>query len=82
MSDFEIVDPRFGRYVLGNAPVEGIATGFRWTEGSVWFGDAGCLLFSDIPNNRIMRWIDGVGLSVYREPSNFSNGHTRDREGG
>ena len=78
MSDFEIVDPRFASYVLGNAPVERVATGFRWVEGPVWFADAGCLLFSDIPNNRIMRWIEGVGVSVYREPSNFSNGQTRD----
>ena len=81
MSDFEIVEPRFGTYVLGNAPVECVASGFRWVEGPVWFGDAGCLLFSDIPNNRIMRWIDGSGISVYRAPSNFSNGHTRDRDG-
>ncbi|MGI9434081.1 MAG: SMP-30/gluconolactonase/LRE family protein [Geminicoccaceae bacterium] len=81
MNDFEIIDPRFASYVMGNASVEKIATGFRWVEGPVWFGDAGCLLFSDIPNNRIMRWIDGVGISVYREPSNFSNGHTRDLEG-
>lgn len=81
MTDVEIIDPRFGSYVMGNAPVEKIASGFRWVEGPVWFGDAGCLLFSDIPNNRIVRWIDGVGTSVYREPSNFSNGHTRDHEG-
>lgn len=81
MDDFSIIDPRFGSYVMGNAPVEKIATGFRWVEGPVWIGDAGCLLFSDIPNNRIMRWIDGIGVSVYREPSNFSNGHTRDRQG-
>lgn len=66
---------------MGNASVEKIASGFRWVEGPVWFGDAGCLLFSDIPNNRIMRWIDGVGISVYRDPSNFSNGHTRDHQG-
>ena len=81
MSHFETLDPRFGRFVLGNAPVERLATGFRWVEGPVWFADAGCLLFSDIPNNRIMRWIDGVGVSVYRQPSGFANGHTRDREG-
>ncbi|MEM7022865.1 MAG: SMP-30/gluconolactonase/LRE family protein [Pseudomonadota bacterium] len=81
MSEFDIIDPRFRSFVMGNAPVERIATGFRWVEGPVWFGDAGCLLFSDIPNNRIMRWIDGSGITVYREPSNFSNGHTRDREG-
>ncbi|HUO21741.1 MAG TPA: SMP-30/gluconolactonase/LRE family protein [Caulobacteraceae bacterium] len=80
-SDFEIIDPRFGSYVLHNAPVERLATGFRWTEGPVWFADAGALLFSDIPNNRIMRWIEGVGVSVFRQPSDFANGHTRDRQG-
>ena len=81
MSDFEVVDKRFARYILPNAGLERIAEGCRWTEGPVWFGDAGCLLFSDIPNNRILRWIEGVGVSVYRQPSHFSNGHTRDREG-
>jgi gluconolactonase len=81
MDNVEIVDSRFASYVMGNAPLEKLATGFRWVEGPVWFGDAGCLLFSDIPNNRIMRWIDGLGVSVYREPSNFSNGHTRDLQG-
>ena len=81
MSDFEIIDPAFGAYVLGNAPVKQLATGFDWVEGPVWFGDANCLLFSDIPNNRILRWTPGVGVSTYREPSNFANGHTRDRLG-
>ncbi len=81
MSDYEIVHKRFNRYVLHNARLERIAEGFRWTEGPVWFGDAGCLLFSDIPNNRIMRWIEGVGTSVYRQPSQFANGGTRDQQG-
>ena len=81
MRDFEILDPRFGRYVLANARLERIAEGCRWTEGPVWFGDAGCLLFSDIPNNRILRWIEGEGISVYRQPSQYSNGHTRDQQG-
>ena len=81
MSFFEIIDPAFGAYVLGNAPVKQLATGFDWVEGPVWFGDAGCLLFSDIPNNKIMRWTPGQGISVYREPSNYSNGHTRDLQG-
>ncbi|MFH5776831.1 SMP-30/gluconolactonase/LRE family protein [Paracoccus sp. NGMCC 1.201697] len=81
MSDFQIIDQRFGKYVMGNAPVERLATGFRWVEGPVWFGDAGHLLFSDIPNDRIMRWSDSSGLSVYRQPAGFTNGHTRDREG-
>ena len=80
MSDFEIFDDRFARFVLGNAPVKRLATGFDWVEGPVWFGDMGCLLFSDIPNNRIMRW-SVEGVSVFREPSNYANGHTRDRQG-
>lgn len=81
MSFYETIDPRFGRYVLGNAPVKQVATGFDWVEGPVWFGDAGCLLFSDIPNNRILRWTPGGGISTYRAPSNYANGHTRDRQG-
>lgn len=81
MSFFEVVDPKFGSYVLGNAPVKQLATGFDWAEGPVWMGDANCLLFSDIPNNRIMRWSPDTGLSIYREPSNYSNGHTRDQQG-
>ena len=80
MSCFEVNDPRFGGFVMGNAPVKRIATGFDWVEGPVWFGDAGCLLFSDIPNNRILRWTP-EGVTTYRAPSNYSNGHTRDREG-
>lgn len=81
MSFFEIIDPVFGTYVLGNAPVKQIVTGFDWVEGPVWFGDANCLLFTDIPNNRIMRWSPAEGISTYREPSNFANGQTRDRQG-
>ncbi|MEO1539946.1 MAG: SMP-30/gluconolactonase/LRE family protein [Pseudomonadota bacterium] len=81
MTFFEAHDPVFETYVLGNAPVKQIATGFDWVEGPVWFGDANCLLFSDIPNNRIMRWTPELGVSVYRTPSNFANGHTRDLQG-
>lgn len=80
MSFFEVIDPLFATYVLGNAPVKRLATGFDWTEGPVWFGDAGCLLFSDIPNNRIVRWSED-GFTTYRQPSNYANGHTRDRQG-
>lgn len=81
MSFFEAADSRFSTYVLGNAPVKQLATGFDWVEGPVWFGDANCLLFSDIPNNKIMRWSPDDGISTYREPSNYSNGHTRDLQG-
>ena len=81
MSFLQVIDPVFGSYVMGNAPVKQLATGFDWVEGPVWFGDAGCLLFSDIPNNRIMRWTPEGGTSTYRAPSNYSNGHTRDLQG-
>jgi gluconolactonase len=76
------LDPRFERYRIGSAAVERIATGYRWTEGPVWFGDHGCLLWSDIPNNRMMRWDERTGVvSVFRSPSNFANGHIRDGSG-
>ena len=81
MAFFEAVEPIFETYVIANAPVKQIASGFDWVEGPVWFGDAGCLLFSDIPNNRILRWIPDEGVSTFRYPSNHSNGHTRDRSG-
>ena len=81
MAFFQVIDPVFGQYVMGNAPVKQLATGFDWVEGPVWFGDAGCLLFSDIPNNRILRWTPETGISTYRAPSNYANGHTRDLQG-
>ena len=81
MSFYEAIDPQFTRFVMFNAPVKKLATGFDWAEGPVWFGDANCLLFSDIPNNRIMRWRPDGEVSIYREPSNYTNGHTRDHQG-
>jgi len=78
----EIVDPRFAKYRVGNAAVERLWTGARWAEGPVWFGEGRYLLFSDIPNNRMMRWLEETGeVSVFRSPSNYRNGNTRDREG-
>ncbi len=73
--------PEFARFILHNAALERLLGGCRWTEGPVWFGDAGCLLFSDIPNNRMLRWSESGGVGVYRDPSEFANGGTRDREG-
>jgi gluconolactonase len=79
---FQIVDPSFAKYRIGNAGVERLTTGYRWAEGPVWFGDARCLLWSDIPNNRIMRWDEETGdVTVFRKPSNYANGNTRDRQG-
>ena len=81
MDGFEIIDPRFRRFVLPNAPLERLADGFRWLEGPVWFADMRCLLVSDIPNDRIMRWTQTGGVEVFRQPAGFPNGQTRDREG-
>lgn len=78
----EIVDPLFAKYVVFNAAVECLYTGTRWAEGPVWFGDGRYLLFSDIPNNRMLRWLEDTGeVSVFRSPSNYSNGNTRDGQG-
>jgi gluconolactonase len=78
----ELLDPSFARYRLALAAVERLATGFRWSEGPVWFGDQRCLIWSDIPNNRLMRWHETTGrVDVFREGANNSNGNTRDRQG-
>jgi gluconolactonase len=77
-----VIDPAFAKCRLNLAKVERIATGMRWAEGPVWFGDGRFLLWSDIPNNRIMRWDEETeAVSVFRKPSNNSNGNTRDRQG-
>jgi gluconolactonase len=81
MEEFEILDPRFRGYVLPNAPLVKLGDGFAWLEGPVWFADQDCLLFSDLPNDRILRWTPDGGISVFRRPSGFANGHTRDRQG-
>ena len=78
----EVIDPRFAKYRLVSASLERLATGCRWCEGPVWFGDGRYLLWSDIPNDRIMKWEEETGaVSVFRKSSNFSNGNTRDRQG-
>ncbi|MEX0350864.1 MAG: SMP-30/gluconolactonase/LRE family protein [Paracoccaceae bacterium] len=79
---FEVTDPRFEECFIGHVRVERLWTGARWTEGPVWFAAGRYLLWSDIPNNRIMRFDETDGsVSVFREPSNNSNGHTIDRQG-
>ena len=79
---FEVIDPSFEACFVGHARVERLWTGARWSEGPVWFAAGRYLLWSDIPNNRIMRWDDTDGsVSVFRAPSNNTNGHTVDRQG-
>jgi gluconolactonase len=78
----ETLDPRFDRYRIFSAAVERLYTGCRWSEGPVWFGDGRYLLWSDIPNQRILKWEESTGaVSEYRNPSDFANGNTRDRQG-
>ncbi|WP_343038726.1 SMP-30/gluconolactonase/LRE family protein [Skermanella pratensis] len=78
----EVVDQSFAKYRIGNANVERLATGLRWAEGPVYFRDGGYLVWSDIPNNRLMRWTEETGaVSVFRPVSNHANGNTRDRQG-
>ncbi len=78
----EVIDQRFRAYVLGSAALERVWTGGRWNEGPVWFGDHDALVWSDIPNNRMLRWQAATGeVSVFRQPSNNANGNTRDKQG-
>jgi gluconolactonase len=81
-SDFEVVDPRFRRLAFIYVRVEKLWTGCRWAEGPAWFGGGRYLVWSDIPNDRMLRWDDTDGsVSVFRQPSMNANGHTVDREG-
>lgn len=78
----EVLDERFLKLRLFSASVEQLATGMRWAEGPVWFGDGRYLLVSDIPNNRILRWDDTSGqVSEFRKPSHHANGLARDAQG-
>ena len=77
-----IMDPSFAKYRIFQASVERLASGCRWSEGPVWFGDGRYVLWSDIPNNRILKWEEETGaVSVFRRPTNNANGNTRDRQG-
>ena len=78
----EVVDERFRSLIVWQEVVERLWTGGRWLEGPVWFGDGRYLLFSDIPNNRMLCWSEVTGeIKFPLEPSNNSNGNTRDLQG-
>ena len=78
----EVLDPRFRAYRIGNAAIERLFTGTRWAEGPVWFGDFRSLVFSDIPNNRMLRYCEATDkVTLFRQPANCSNGNTRDLQG-
>jgi gluconolactonase len=77
-----VLDPRFNALRVGMASVECLYQGARWSEGPVWFGDSRTLVWSDIPNNRMLRWDEETAeVRTFRKPSNNANGNTRDREG-
>ena len=77
-----VLDRRFRKYVIGSAAVERLHVGCRWAEGPVWFGDGRYLLWSDIPNDRILRWDEITGqVEEFRRPADNANGNTRDRQG-
>ena len=79
---FEVIEPEFEACFVGHARVERLWSGARWSEGPAWFAAGRYLLWSDIPNNRILRFDETDGsVSTYRQPSNNSNGHTVDRAG-
>jgi gluconolactonase len=81
MGDWEIYDRRCRDLTVGTARLEKLYTGTRWAEGPVWFADQRCLLFSDIPNDRMLRWVETGEVSVFRSPSCYTNGNTRDPQG-
>jgi len=80
--DVITIDPAFGGLIQGNTPIRRLWTGALWTEGPAWNGQGRFLVWSDIPNNRQYRWLDDDGhVSVFRSPSNYSNGNTFDPQG-
>jgi gluconolactonase len=81
-NSFEVIDPRFRKLAFGNVHVEKLWTGCRWAEGPAWFAAGRYLVWSDIPNDRMLRWDETDGsVSVFRQPALNSNGHTVDLQG-
>lgn len=79
--NFEVYDNRFLAILRPDSRLEHIAWGTIWAEGPVYFHEDDSLLWSDIPNDRILRWTAQEGMTVYRHPANFTNGHYRDLQG-
>jgi gluconolactonase len=78
---YDYIDPRFRSLTVPIAGVERLYTGCRWAEGPVWFADGGYLVWSDIPNQRLLRWVPDLGAGVFKFPVEYPNGNTRDRQG-
>ncbi|MGP9566466.1 SMP-30/gluconolactonase/LRE family protein [Halomonas sp. AOP5-B2-8] len=78
---YDIINERFRDLILANVQLRRLSTGHLWTEGPVWFAAHQCLLFSDIPKQKIYRWMCDGTVNVFRDSSNFCNGNSQDREG-
>jgi gluconolactonase len=80
--DIIVLDKRFAKYKIGNTPIQRLYVGTLWAEGCAWNGQGNYLVWSDIPNNRQLRWLNEDGhVSVFRKPSGYSNGNTFDFDG-
>jgi len=77
----EVLDPRFAPVARGAGALERLCSGAAWSEGPVWMHEDGAVLWSDIPNDRMLRWHPADGLSVWRDGVEFTNGHTRESDG-
>ena len=81
-NDYEILDPAFGSLIKGSAKVEKLYEGCRWAEGPAYFPMMRSVVWSDIPNDRMLRWDETTGVTgVFRHPAGYSNGNTVDRQG-
>jgi gluconolactonase len=81
MSSTQVFDPRFAPVAQGAGALERLCTGAAWSEGPVWIRETGALLWSDIPNNRMLSWHPDQGMTVWRDPAAFTNGHAREADG-
>ena len=77
----QVLDPRFAAVAQGAGVLQRLCTGAVWSEGPVWMHEDASLLWSDIPNNRMLRWQATDGMSVWREAADFTNGHVREADG-
>lgn len=77
----EFIDKKFHDLTIASATLDVLFDQCKWAEGPVWFGDGQFLVWSDIPNNRMLRYVPDLGVTAFRTPSNFVNGNTRDRQG-
>ncbi len=77
----EVIDPRFAAVAEGASTLQRLCTGAIWSEGPVWMHEDDSVLWSDIPNNRMLRWQAADGMTVWRDAVEFTNGHTREADG-